>query len=260
MKVLKRFLYTAVMLLILCASNAAQAQPFAYISNQADDTVSVINTATNTVTRTIPVGNAPLGVAVSLDGTRVYVANIDDGTVSVIDGATNSIVTTVSVGGQPHGVAVNPDGTRVYAANKNSGTVSVIDTATNSVVATTNVGTGPIALGDFVGPLTGDVQFLGLSPSKLGIYKAGDTITVRANAIGPEPIQYRFWSKAGYGTPAYDTNPWVIMRDWGLSNKATHTFTTADNYIIVVWGTNEPTTVDSANVPIIGLNINVKNP
>src|SRR5215475_15882686 len=37
--------------------------------------VSVINTATNTVTTTIPVGHFPLGVAVSPNGAFVYVAN-----------------------------------------------------------------------------------------------------------------------------------------------------------------------------------------
>jgi YVTN family beta-propeller protein len=36
----------------------------AYITNSGDNTVSVIDTATNTVTATIPVGNSPFGVAV----------------------------------------------------------------------------------------------------------------------------------------------------------------------------------------------------
>ena len=41
----------------------------------ASDTVSVIDTATNTVTATIPVGSNPHGVAVSPDGTHAYVTN-----------------------------------------------------------------------------------------------------------------------------------------------------------------------------------------
>ena len=35
----------------------------------------MIDTATNTVTATIPVGSDPSGVAVSPDGTHAYVAN-----------------------------------------------------------------------------------------------------------------------------------------------------------------------------------------
>ena len=40
-----------------------------------DNTVSVINTATNTVSATITVGNNPDGVSVSPDGSKVYVTN-----------------------------------------------------------------------------------------------------------------------------------------------------------------------------------------
>ena len=45
----------------------------AYITNASSNNVSVIDTATNTVTATIPVGVEPIGVAVSPNGSRVYV-------------------------------------------------------------------------------------------------------------------------------------------------------------------------------------------
>ena len=51
------------------------------------DNVSVIDTATNTLSTTIGVGNSPLGVAVTPDGTKAYVTNYDDATVSVINTA-----------------------------------------------------------------------------------------------------------------------------------------------------------------------------
>src|SRR6266404_2960716 len=66
----------------------------AYITNNASATVSVIDTATNTVTATIHVGSNPLGVAVSPDGSKVYVTNNNDGSVSVIDTATNAVTAT----------------------------------------------------------------------------------------------------------------------------------------------------------------------
>ena len=56
----------------------------AYITNDGSGNVSVIDTATNTVTATIPVGAAPFAVAVSPDGGTVYVANIDSDNVSAI--------------------------------------------------------------------------------------------------------------------------------------------------------------------------------
>ena len=39
------------------------------------NTVSVIDTATNTVVATIPVGGNPFGVAITPDGTRAYVTD-----------------------------------------------------------------------------------------------------------------------------------------------------------------------------------------
>jgi YVTN family beta-propeller protein len=57
----------------------------AYVANFGDDTVSVINTATSTVSKTLTVGDGPVGVAVSPDGTHLYVANSGDDTVRAIE-------------------------------------------------------------------------------------------------------------------------------------------------------------------------------
>ena len=50
-------------------------QSLVYVTNLGDNTVSVIDTATNTVVATIPVGNSPTLIALSPDNTRAYVAN-----------------------------------------------------------------------------------------------------------------------------------------------------------------------------------------
>src|SRR5262244_2845507 len=68
---------------VMLGSTPAEAKPFAYVTNSASNTVSVIDTATNTVVATVPVGSVPLGVAITPDGTRAYVANPGSGTVSV---------------------------------------------------------------------------------------------------------------------------------------------------------------------------------
>ena len=77
----------------------------------------MIDTATNTVIATVPVGDYPVGVAVTPDGTRAYVTNCDADTVSVIDTATNTVIATIPVGDRPGDVAVSPDGTRAYVTN-----------------------------------------------------------------------------------------------------------------------------------------------
>jgi len=118
----------------------------AYITNLGSNTVSVIDTKTNKVTATIPVGAGPLGVAVSPDGSKVYVTSFNLNNVSVIAAASNTVIATITVGDEPAGVAVSPDDSKVYVANfsfSNAGTVSAIDTATNTVTATIPVGSGP---------------------------------------------------------------------------------------------------------------------
>jgi YVTN family beta-propeller protein len=69
----------------------------AYITNKVSETLSVIDTASNTVTATIPVGIEPFGVAVSPDGSKVYVGNTVSDTVSVIATATNTVIATIPV-------------------------------------------------------------------------------------------------------------------------------------------------------------------
>ncbi|MFC6987054.1 YncE family protein [Streptomyces cirratus] len=51
------------------------------------DDVSVISTRTREVTRTVDVGDSPLGLAVLPDGTRLYVANAASDDLSVIETA-----------------------------------------------------------------------------------------------------------------------------------------------------------------------------
>jgi YVTN family beta-propeller protein len=111
----------------------------AYITNNASsNNVSVIDTRTNEVTATLPVGAGPWGVAVNSDGRKVYTANWYY-TVSVIDTASNAVTSIPNiwngVGGNTIGIAVSRDGRRVYATNFYQQNVSVIDTATNTVIA-----------------------------------------------------------------------------------------------------------------------------
>ncbi|HEY4587156.1 MAG TPA: beta-propeller fold lactonase family protein [Brevundimonas sp.] len=99
-------------LMVLAAAGSASAQR-AYIANQTDNTVSVIDVATDTVIATIAVGQAPEGVAVSPDGARVYVSNSGSNTVSVIDAASKVVTATVSVEANPRAMSIAPNATRL---------------------------------------------------------------------------------------------------------------------------------------------------
>jgi YVTN family beta-propeller protein len=124
-----------------------------YVANSNDNTISVIDGATNNTT-SVNVGVYPYAVAVNAVTNKIYVANKcgndpscnSPGTVTVIDGATNN-TTTVNVGVFPYAVAVNPVTNQIYVVNHcgndpschSPGTVTVIDGAT---LSTTNVAVG----------------------------------------------------------------------------------------------------------------------
>src|ERR1035437_7729856 len=123
------FLYLPITRLVLlfgltALALPAKAQPRAYVADSCSDTVSAIDTATNTVIATIPVGVNPYELAMTQDGARVYVTNVYDTTVSVIDTATNTIIATIPTdAGDLKGLAVTPDGRHVYVVDDSSRSV-----------------------------------------------------------------------------------------------------------------------------------------
>ena len=86
------------------------AAEHAYISNQGSNNVSVIELGKNRVIATIPVGKAPVGVAVSSKLKRVYISNVDSQSISVIDSANNTVIEELALKGSPVGLALAPDG------------------------------------------------------------------------------------------------------------------------------------------------------
>ncbi len=114
-----------------------------YVANKGSNTVSVIDTKANIITKTIAVGSAPWGVAINPSGTLTYVANSGAGTVSVIDITTKKMIATIAVGSDPHWIAFAPDGKYAYLTNNDGNTVSVIDAGTHTVTQTVPLSTHP---------------------------------------------------------------------------------------------------------------------
>ena len=170
------------------------AQSFAqnaYITNQGDNTVSVIATATNAVTATIkdPHFNIPVGVAVSPDQNRVYVANNGSSTVSVISTANNTVVATIPVGTPPGpvGLAISPDGKTVYVANAGANSVSVISTANNTVIATIPVGVGSGPFGVAVSADGSMVYVVNEFSNSVSVISVASNMVTNTIAVGSDP-------------------------------------------------------------------------
>jgi YVTN family beta-propeller protein len=110
----------------------------AYIPDGSGNVVSRMDLATNEAVP-ITVGEAPLGVGASADGSTVVVSNSADATVSVIDGVAGTVRWTVPVGSFPRGVGVTPDGGKAFVVNTGDQTISVVDTVAGVVTKTISV-------------------------------------------------------------------------------------------------------------------------
>jgi gliding motility-associated-like protein len=153
----------------------------AYITNGYANTVSVINLATNSVLKTFPVGDVPVGVAVSPATNCVYVSNSFGGSVSVINSLTNTVTATIKVGSYPYSLCASPDGSRVYVGNVNDGNVSVINTATNAVIKKIPAGKGPLCL---VTNADGTLLYVTNYDSNANSNNTAGTVTVINTVLG----------------------------------------------------------------------------
>ena len=130
-----------------------------YVTNHNDDTVSVIDTATYSVTATVFIGNTPNGIAFDSTNDRMYyslgnwLADITK-KIRFIDTADHSVSSNIATA-EPiaWGIAFDSENNRMYVVNWNgwgreyprivapdNATVSVINTANNSEIATITVG------------------------------------------------------------------------------------------------------------------------
>ena len=120
----------------------------AYIANRNAQVVTVVDTAVNQVTATIPItAGPPQFLAFAPDGRTLYVTIYNDArtvhVVDVLDTATNTVVGTIPQQARPYLPAVTRDGKRLFIPNHDIGSVSVVSTDTNTVIAQVPVAPNP---------------------------------------------------------------------------------------------------------------------
>jgi len=114
-----------------------------YVSNEKDNTVSVIDGDTYEVVKTIDVGQRPRGITLSKDFTRMYICASDSDAVQVFDIATDKILHELPSGEDPEQFALHPDDKHLYIANEDDAIATVVDTESRTVVAQIDVGVEP---------------------------------------------------------------------------------------------------------------------
>ncbi|SDT20095.1 40-residue YVTN family beta-propeller repeat-containing protein [Paenibacillaceae bacterium GAS479] len=116
-----------------------------YVGNQNNSTVSVINSASNRVIKTIPVGKNPGQVNASPDGRQIYAINGGDRSISILSTRTNQVTRTIR-NVSPEPFAAVSVGNRFYVPDLYTGGVTVFNALTNGSIARFPVANLPLAI------------------------------------------------------------------------------------------------------------------
>ena len=170
-----------------CGVAISKAGNKAFVCLSRSNSLAVVNLASGTIERHIPVGVAPWDVVLAPDEKTAYVSDwggrhprpgdltapssgtqvvVDDrgvgasGVVSIVDLAGGMELTELETGLHPSDLELSRDGATLYVANANSDTVSVINTGTRQVIETIRLRPDP------------DLQF-GSAPDALALSRDG---------------------------------------------------------------------------------------
>lgn len=143
---------------------AAPSGELAYVTNEDSQNLSVIDTRTDSLIATIPVGTRPRGVKVSPDGRTVYVAlsgspkcppsmpdaeceklkadKTKDG-IAEVDVIGRRVRRVLPGGSDPEQFDISHDGSRLYISNEDAGTASLVDLKSGTIDTTVSVGAEP---------------------------------------------------------------------------------------------------------------------
>lgn len=116
-----------------------------YLSNRADNTITVFDRRSARIGMMIETGRGPAGLALDQARLLLYVALTGEDAVGVIDVKDNVFIERIRLtsGDEPHFMAITPDGRTAVTANTGSNTVSIIDLQSRFEVARVPVGNGP---------------------------------------------------------------------------------------------------------------------
>jgi YVTN family beta-propeller protein len=124
-----------------------------WVVNPGADSVTVIRTSSNTVLRTIGVGDEPQSVALDPSNRFAFVANAAGSSVSVIrivnptptSAFRAQVVRRLTTGAEPWNIVASPDGRRVFVANSGQDTITVIDALRPRIIGNVDLTRGRCA-------------------------------------------------------------------------------------------------------------------
>ena len=203
----------------------------AYVTNEDSQDLSVVDTRTDSVIATIPVGTRPRGVRVTADGKKVYVAlsgspkcpptmpdeeceklkadKSKDG-IAEVDVAGRKVVRVLPGGSDPETFDISEDGSTLFVSNEDAGLASIVDIASGRIRDTVKVGKEPE--GVTVAPDGNTVWVTGETDHNLTIIDTKSGKVLGQVEVGKRPRSLAFTpdGKRAYVTSEVDGTVWVI--------------------------------------------------
>ncbi|MEO5951708.1 MAG: beta-propeller fold lactonase family protein, partial [Chloroflexia bacterium] len=127
------------------ASQQPDAMPLGRIltSNQAANTISLIDVATDQAFAAVATGSQPHHVVGTPDAKEFWVTLYGENRLQVFDSSTLKEIASVDVGSGNDDLAFSPDGKRVYVSLGKGDAIAVVDVAARKMLNTVQVGKTP---------------------------------------------------------------------------------------------------------------------
>ncbi len=163
-----------------------------FVTNQVDNTISVISTANNSLIANILIGPViSIGISVSADGRKIYVGNDSSNAAVVIDASTLAILATIG------GVGTIPDpiGSFVSAGFGCNGAPVTFTITVNPAPATSaGITTGPVT-----GTISACAGTASASPNIQQFTVSGSDLTADLMATAPNNFEISLSAGSGFG-------------------------------------------------------------
>lgn len=145
---MKKYIHLQCLAGLLLAALSAPSMAYSIIvSNEKDNTISIIDGDSLEVVETVEVGQRPRGIVLSNDGSVLYMCTSDDNHVEVLDLETLKVLHNLPSGPDPELMALSPDGTFLYIANEDDNLVTVVNVDERLKVTEIPVGIEPEGIG-----------------------------------------------------------------------------------------------------------------
>ncbi len=160
-----------------------------FVTNEAGDSVTVIDSRTGKVEKTIAVGDRPRGIGLSPDRSRVYVALGNENAIAVVDTLSLEVVRKIPAGSDPEAFAVHGDGT-IYLSNEDTGSATALDPDSGKILAGIEVGIEPEGVG--ISPDGKQVLVTSESTNMVHVISAEDKKITANVLVGARPREVAF--------------------------------------------------------------------